>query len=1096
MKKALLIDCLKEIMKGFKRFISILLIVLLGVGFFAGIKATSPDMKLTLDTYFDDKNVFDIQVISTLGLTNQDIEELEKLDLIENAEGTYQTDATVTAGDEQFVVKMESIPDSINGLELTSGRLPENTNECVVEDNFLLGTEYKIGDTVEINVDNITDDDGNNIPVLKNNKLQIVGTVRSPMYISTDRGDTKLGSGVIDYYIYVNKENINAGIFTNIYLTINGAKNLKCYRDEYKDLIADAEDDIEEIADNRKEARYNELYEKANQKFQDAKNEFETEKADGEKQLQDAENEINSSKQKLEDGKDELAANRNLANKKFQDAADELEKARSALQENENNFNSKKEEAEKQIQDYEGDLATLKEIQTQYNNLKNSLETNKEELQKLNDELKTLDEIEDAKRIEEINLKLTELNGEIAKIQAGLLVIDKQLESQGITDINQTVTQTESAIQSAKKELEDGQNAINTAKQELESKEQELANTKKDTYAELNSSQKTLDENEKKIKDAEAELENSKEEFNSKIADAEKKLDEAEEEVNSIERPSWYILSREQNIGYVSYMQDTDRVANLAQVFPIVFFIVAALISLTSMTRMVEEQRVQIGTLKALGYNKLQIASKYIIYAFLATVIGGIIGIVIGFNFLPKVIANIYAMVYDVPDVILEFNTTYATIGMICAMICTIGATIYSCLKELKQKPATLMRPKAPKPGKRVLLEHITFIWKRLNFTKKVTARNIFRYKKRFLMTIIGVGGCTALIIAGFGLRDAISSMIPSQYGKINLYNFSVSLKDEYKNEELENIDNIIKGYEGIIDVLNANVQSVKIDKNDNTQSIQLIVPQKVEDLSKFITLEARTNNDEKYSLDDSSVIITEKLAKLLDIKVGDEIKIINSDDKECNVKVKAITENYIYHYIYMTPNLYNEVYDTRIGYNVVYANSNKMTKEEEEELGTKILNNSDYISGITFLSNTENIFSEVMNNMDLVVWILIISAGLLAFVVLYNLLNANITERIRELATIKVLGFYDREVYDYISRETIILTIIGMLFGIGGGYFLTMYIIKTCEIDMLMFNPQITIWSYLFGVLITALFAIIVNIITYFSLKKIDMIESLKSVE
>ena len=369
MKKALLKDCFKEIIKGFKRFISILLIVLLGVGFFAGIKATSPDMKLTLDTYFDDKNVFDIQVISTLGLTNSDIEELKKLDLIENAEGTYQTDALVTAGEKQVVVKMESIPDSINGLELTSGRLPENTNECVVEDNFLLGTEYKIGDTIEINVDNITDDDGNDITVLKNNKLQIVGTVRSPMYISSDRGDTKLGSGVINYYIYVNKENINAGIFTNIYLTVNGAKDLKCYDDEYKDLIADAEDDIEEIAEERKEARYNELYEKANKKFQDAKNEFEQEKADGEKKLQDAENEINSSKQKLEDGKDELAANRNLANTKFQDAADELEKARSALQENENNFNSKKEEAEKQIQDYEGDLATLKEIQTQYNNL-------------------------------------------------------------------------------------------------------------------------------------------------------------------------------------------------------------------------------------------------------------------------------------------------------------------------------------------------------------------------------------------------------------------------------------------------------------------------------------------------------------------------------------------------------------------------------------------------------------------------------------------------------------------------------------------------------------------------------------------------------
>ena len=1092
MKKALLKDCFKEIIKGFKRFISILLIVLLGVGFFAGIKATSPDMKLTLDTYFDDKNVMDIQVISTLGLTDEDITELEKLDLIDDAQGTYQTDAMVTAGDKQFVVKLESLASSINDLQVTSGRLPENQNECVVEEAFLQGTEYNIGDTIKVQVDNITDDDGNDILVLKTNDLQIVGTVRSPMYISTDRGSTKLGSGVINYYLYVSPDNINTNINTNIYITVNGAKDLKCYDDKYEDLIEQAEDEIEKIADARKEARYNALFDKANQKLQDAKNEFETQKADGEKQLQDAENEINSAKQELENGRTEIAANRAKANNEFNEAGKKLLDAKNTLQQNENDFNAKKQEAEKQISDYETSLNELKQIQEQYNNLQNTLSTSKAQLEILEKQLNVSNE----EKKEELKKQINELNASISKIEAGIIVIDKQLEAQGITDINQIVTYTENAIQTAKAELANGQKKIDSAKAELQSKEEQLNKTKNSTYAELDSAEKKLDESVKKIEEAEAELAKSREEFNSKISDAEKELDDAEEEVNSIERPTWYILDRQQNAGYVSYMQDTDRVANLAQVFPIVFFIVAALISLTSMTRMVEEQRVQIGTLKALGYNKLQIASKYIIYATLATVIGGLIGLVIGFSILPKVIADIYAMVYDVPDVILEFNMTYATAGMLAAMLCTIGATVISCYKTLKQKPATLMRPKAPKPGKRVLLERITFIWKRLNFTKKVTARNIFRYKKRFMMTIIGVGGCTALIIAGFGLRDAISSMIPSQYGKIDLYNISVTLKDEYKNEELENIDNILKNYEYTEDVLNANVQSVTIDKNDNTQSIQLIVPQNVEKLSNFIVLESRTDNDEKYVLDDTGVIITEKLSKLLDIKVGDEIKILNSDDKECNVKVNAITENYIYHYIYMTPNLYNQLYDTRIGYNVVYVNTTDMEELEEDELGEQILSNSDYISGVTFMSNTENIFAEVMNNMDLVVWILIISAGLLAFVVLYNLLNANITERIRELATIKVLGFYDKEVYDYISRETIILTVIGMLFGIGGGYFLTLYIIKTCEIDMLMFNPQITVWSYLFGVIITAVFAIIVNIITYFSLKKIDMIESLKSVE
>ena len=1092
MKKALLKDCFKEIIKGFKRFISILLIVLLGVGFFAGIKATSPDMKLTLDTYFDDKNVMDIQVISTLGLTDEDITELEKLDLIDDAQGTYQTDAMVTAGDKQFVVKLESLASSINDLQVTSGRLPENQNECVVEEAFLQGTEYNIGDTIKVQVDNITDDDGNDISVLKTNDLQIVGTVRSPMYISTDRGSTKLGSGVINYYLYVSPDNINTNIYTNIYITVNGAKDLKCYDDKYEDLIEQAEDEIEKIADARKEARYNALFDKANQKLQDAKNEFETQKADGEKQLQDAENEINSAKQELENGRTEIAANRAKANNEFNEAGKKLVDAKNTLQQNENDFNAKKQEAEKQISDYETSLNELKQIQEQYNNLQNTLSKSKAQLEILEKQLNVSNE----EKKEELKKQINELNASISKIEAGIIVIDKQLEAQGITDINQTVTYTENAIQTAKEELSNGQKKIDSAKAEIQSREEQLNKTKNSTYAELDSAEKKLDESVKQIEEAEAELAKSREEFNSKISDAEKELDDAEEEVNSIERPTWYILDRQQNAGYVSYMQDTDRVANLAQVFPIVFFIVAALISLTSMTRMVEEQRVQIGTLKALGYNKLQIASKYIIYATLATVIGGLIGLVIGFSILPKVIADIYAMVYDVPDVILEFNMTYATAGMLAAMLCTIGATVISCYKTLKQKPAALMRPKAPKPGKRVLLERITFIWKRLNFTKKVTARNIFRYKKRFMMTIIGVGGCTALIIAGFGLRDAISSMIPSQYGKIDLYNISVTLKDEYKNEELENIDNILKNYEYTEDVLNANVQSVTIDKNDNTQSIQLIIPQTPENLSNFIVLESRTDNDEKYVLDDTGVIITEKLSKLLDIKVGDEIKILNSDDKECNVKVNAITENYIYHYIYMTPNLYNQLYDTRIGYNVVYVNTTDMEELEEDELGEQILSNSDYISGVTFMSNTENIFAEVMNNMDLVVWILIISAGLLAFVVLYNLLNANITERIRELATIKVLGFYDKEVYDYISRETIILTVIGMLFGIGGGYFLTLYIIKTCEIDMLMFNPQITVWSYLFGVIITAVFAIIVNIITYFSLKKIDMIESLKSVE
>ena len=455
-----------------------------------------------------------------------------------------------------------------------------------------------------------------------------------------------------------------------------------------------------------------------------------------------------------------------------------------------------------------------------------------------------------------------------------------------------------------------------------------------------------------------------------------------------------------------------------------------------------------------------------------------------------------YGMMYTIPESILEFNTKYAIIGTGVAMACTIGATIYSCIKELKQTPANLMRPKAPKPGKRVLLEKIPFLWSRLSFTRKVTARNIFRYKKRFLMTIIGIAGCTALILAGFGLKDAVGQMIPSQYGEIFKYDIQISLKDDITTSKIDEEAQTIQNIEQITSILKANIQSVEITNIENTQSIQLIVPENTEQLPNFISLQARKNRKDIYKLGNNGIIITEKLANLLNIKEGDRIKLKNSDDIEVEVVVSNITENYLMHYIYMSPELYKELYGEESKVNTIFANSEELEEAQQNDLGTKILENKDYVSGVTFVSNTENIFSEVMDNMDFVVWVLIIAAGLLAFVVLYNLSNTNISERIRELATIKVLGFYNKEVYDYVSRETVLLTIIGILLGLLGGIFLTMFIVKTCELDMLMFDSRIYWQSYIYAVIITIFFATVVNVATYFALKKIDMIESLKSVE
>ena len=1093
MKTALFKDGIKEIVKSYKRFISILLIVLLGVGFFAGLRAASPDMKATVDQYFDDLNVMDIQVVSTLGLTDDDVEAIKNVQGIENAEGSYQADAIVKIGEEEVVVKLETFSNNINKLNLVEGKLPENQSECVVEERFLQGTGHSIGDTIEIDVDDVTNDDGETEKLLKNNKVTIVGTVKSPLYISTERGSTKLGSGVIDYYVYIPKENINIDMYTNIYVAVSGAKDLNSTSNKYSDLVSEVEDNLEAISEERREARYNELYDSANSKIQDAQKELDDKKKDAEKELDDAQKEIDDGKKEIEEGKAQIESNRNTAYTEFANAEAEIENGWDELESNKQTFENSKKEAEEQIAEYQKQKETLEQTNEQLNTLKDNLKTANSTLEKLNEQLESAETDEEKTAIQ---AQITEVNKNIQVLQATITGIESELKNQGITDIKATIQAIESGIEKANSELSDGEKQIKEAEQQLKDAEAELQSQKNSTYYQLNQAEEELQQAETEIKDGEKELEDAKKEFDEQIADAEEKLQDAKDDLKKLERPEWYVLDRDMNTGYASYVQDTDRVASLAEVFPVVFFLVAALISLTSMNRMVEEERVQIGTLKALGYNKLQISRKYIIYALLATIIGGIIGIFIGFNLIPKIIANMYAMVYEVPEVILQFNWDIATYGMAAALLCTVGATIYTCAKVLRHKPATLMRPKSPKPGKRVILEKITFIWKRLSFTAKVTARNVFRYKKRFLMTIIGVCGCTSLIIAGFALRDSISSMIPKQFGEINKYNITISLKDEKTGEQLSNVEDEILQNEQITSLLSANVQSVKIIKDDNNQSIQLIVPNDTNKLNEFITLRDRKKQDNTYTLDNSGVIITEKLSQLLNIKQGDTITLENSDGDRRDVKVANITENYIMHYIYMSPELYNEVFDAKIQANQIYAKTQEMTENEEDELGKKLLNNSNNISGVSFTSASEDMFATVMDNMDMVVWILIVAAGLLALVVLYNLLNANISERIRELATIKVLGFYDREVYRYIARETIILTVIGILLGLVGGYFLTMYVLKTCELDITMFDPEVSILSYVLGVVITVFFAIIVNVVTYFSLKKIDMIESLKSVE
>lgn len=542
----------------------------------------------------------------------------------------------------------------------------------------------------------------------------------------------------------------------------------------------------------------------------------------------------------------------------------------------------------------------------------------------------------------------------------------------------------------------------------------------------------------------------------------------------------WYVLDIDSNAGFYQYEQDTERIDNVAKVFPLVFFIVAVLICLTTMTRMVEEERSQIGTLKSLGYKDSAIMFKYILYATLATIIGSIIGVVIGYRLLPELCFEMYKNMYRLGDIKLSYYASLTFQGMIIALLCTLGATIYTCRKTLKESPANLLRPVAPAAGKRVLLERIPIIWNHLSFSHKVTVRNVFRYKKRFLMTIIGIAGCTGLILAGFGLKDCIVKMVPHQYEEIFSYQAKIALNEEKTEETI----NKIKENKKIKDILKVQEEAVTIDNKDTNQSVTLVIPK--EDPDGFIKLQDRKTN-EHYNLN-NGIIITEKLANLLEVEENDVLKFTGTDKYE--KKIAHITENYLFHYIYLPKSEYQED-----EYNTVLVKTKNMTEKEEKELANE-LKEIPGVSSITFTSSTRHVFDDTMDSFAYVSLILIVSAGALAFVVLYNLSSVNISERRRELATIKVLGFYDKEVYQYINRENTILTLIGILLGLGIGNILTMYIIKTCEIDMLMFDTTIAWPSYLYAILITMSFAILVNIILYFSLKKIDMIESLKSIE
>lgn len=904
-----------------------------------------------------------------------------------------------------------------------------------------------------------------------------MGTVKSPLYISNERGNSSLGDGRIDYYIYISKDNVQAkDVYTNIYVTLKNVTKYQTASSKYEDCVNEVKDKIEEIREEREIARHNELVEKATNKLNEAETEYNEQKQEADRKIADAQKEIDDGKIEIENSEKEIKENEQKANTEFANAEKQIVSAKQEIQNNEKTLQEKEQEVNTQISEYETKKQNLIQqrdtINNQLINLQNTYDFVVSQLQN--------QELDDTKRKE-------------LETQKQQLEIQMQTLNTTIASINSGVTEIENGINQARTQIQQARNQIESAKSQLLTEEKQYQKQKTNTNAQIANAKKQIEQAKTELQQGEQELQTQKQEVEQKLQEAESKLIDARQEISEIENPKWYILDRYANTGYSSFAQDKESIKNIGRVFPVVFFLVAVLISLTSMTRMVEEQRTQIGTLKALGYNKIQIASKYVIYSSLACIIGGILGMNVGFLLIPSLIWRMYEVVYQIPEFKISFNWEYGGAGLIIICACIIGATIYSSIKELKQEPATLMRPKAPKIGKRVLLERINIIWKRLSFSQKVTIRNIFRYKKRFMMTIIGIFGCTSLIVAGFGLKDSIGSIMPNQYGKIFKYDMQINLKDGLDESQKQEYISKLEQRQEIENTIETHMTTVNAINGENEEDVQIIIPKEQNELEEMISL-ISIYDEEKIELQKGQICITDKLAQLLGVKQGDTITLKN-EDEEKQIVISDVTENYIYHYAYMTKDTYEELYGEEYKTNAILTKNTEINEEQEEKLATEIMRQNE-VASISRNSNVEEVMNTTMESLNYVVVVLIVSAGLLAFAVLYNLSNVNISERIRELATIKVLGFYDKEVYSYVTRETILLTVIGILLGLIGGYFLNYFIIGTCEIDMLRFSKIIHPISYLYAILITIAFTIIVNIFTYFALRKIDMIESLKSIE
>ncbi len=1215
----LLTDTLREIKNTRSRFISILILSALAVCFLAGLRVTEPDMKNSVDQYLDQQKLMDLRVVSTLGLTQEDVEVLSQQEGVTLAQGAYTIDATVRLEDMDSTVKVLSYTDDLNLPDLVEGRMPENQGECLVEPRFLLESGLSLGDTITLDTGT-----GDYEDALVQEEFTIVGTANSPLYIGVERGSSTLGTGKVNYFLLLPMESFQMDSYTDAYLLLEGASELMTYSDRYEDLIQEYVDALEPLADERAALR---------------SESFREEIADGEKEIEEARQELEDARQELADARQELdegwadynqgKADYNTgvqeyqdglteyqdgvtetqdAQKKledgwaqYQDGLDEytqgvydLDNAAAQLQSQQDAFMAGLEQFRGQLaklglsypdtdsllaaladptqsaaidgaldqaranlesgiqllegisalESQLGDLAnlSLSDFQTEISRLEGNVQALQQSIKDLEEFLADMDESDPnypafEAQLEELQAHLDFAQTSLAAYVSALPYREQledlrtQRDAAGLTgstpadllnQLNQLeglsasyflsayqailggwdqiaagkaeLAKAKKKLDAAYEELEDGQAQLRAgeweladAKQELEDAETEL----KDGWAELEDGRQELVDGEAEYADGYEEFQTQEADAEQEIADAQKKLEQAQRDLEEKGECEWYLLDRNTNTGFVSYSMDADRMGNLASVFPLIFFLVAALVCLTTMTRMVEEQRVAIGGMKALGYSKGAIAIKYVGYGFLASAAGSVIGLAIGLALLPWIICTAWKIIYTFGPIHYGIEPLTSITACLAAVGTVTLSALGACFNTLTAVPAQLMRPKAPPMGKRILLERITPLWQRLSFNYKITLRNLFRYQKRFWMTVVGIGGCAALIVTAFGLRDSIFAVMDKQFDDIYLYAAQAGLVDRITPGEWSEIESALEESSLVTDWSREHTETVTAESSAYTADATLEVAEDSSVLERFVNLRHRTD-DEPVTLPDDGVILTEKLSLLLGVEPGDTITL--DGDSRVEVKVADVTEHYIQHSIYISRAYYEEVFGQEPEENtllIAYNVEDPQAADLEQELVAL-----DGINSLTRMVDTRKTFGTSLESVDYAVALIIVCAAALAFVVLYNLTNINITERMRELATLKVLGFYDGELSAYIYRENVILTVFGVALGMVLGKLLHQWLILTVEIDLLMFGRQVELSSYLWAILLTTIFSLVVNLAAHRKLKKLDMVESLKTVE